>query len=125
MTPNRRTLLGLGAAALGGLGVWAFARRPGAQAETPAGGAFEVTKTDAEWRAQLTPEQYRVLRDHGTERAFTSPLNDEKRKASSIAPGATASCSRARPNTTAARAGRASTTICRARSGAAWTIPTS
>lgn len=38
-----------------------------------------VTKTDAEWRAELTPEQFRVTRKHGTERAFTSPLNDEKR----------------------------------------------
>ncbi|MEL6372649.1 MAG: peptide-methionine (R)-S-oxide reductase MsrB [Pseudomonadota bacterium] len=39
----------------------------------------KVTKSDAEWREQLTPEQYRVTRRHGTERAFTSPLNDEKR----------------------------------------------
>ncbi len=39
----------------------------------------KVEKTDAEWREQLTPEQYRVARKHGTERAFTSPLNDEKR----------------------------------------------
>lgn len=40
---------------------------------------FPITKTDAEWRATLTPEQYRVLRGHGTERAGTSPLNLEKR----------------------------------------------
>lgn len=37
-----------------------------------------MTKTDEEWRAELTPEQYKVLRQHGTERAFTSPLNDVK-----------------------------------------------
>ena len=41
---------------------------------------FEVTKSDAEWRAQLTPEQYRVLREHGTERAGTSPLDKQYAK---------------------------------------------
>ena len=32
-----------------------------------------VTKTDEEWRAELTPEQYRILRQHGTEPAFANP----------------------------------------------------
>jgi peptide-methionine (R)-S-oxide reductase len=36
-------------------------------------------KTDEEWRKALTPEQFQVLRQHGTERAGTSPLNVEKR----------------------------------------------
>ena len=36
-------------------------------------------KTDAEWRAELTEDQYRIMRCHGTERAGTSPLNAEKR----------------------------------------------
>ncbi len=39
----------------------------------------KVTKSEAEWRAALSPEAYAVARKHGTERAFTSPLNDEKR----------------------------------------------
>jgi peptide-methionine (R)-S-oxide reductase len=41
--------------------------------------AFEVTKTDAEWRKLLTKDQYQVLRKHGTERAGSSPLDDEHR----------------------------------------------
>ncbi|MGA9379249.1 MAG: peptide-methionine (R)-S-oxide reductase MsrB, partial [Phormidium sp.] len=36
---------------------------------------FEVTKTEQEWREILTPEQFNVLRKHGTERAGTSPLD--------------------------------------------------
>jgi peptide-methionine (R)-S-oxide reductase len=40
---------------------------------------FPVVKSDEEWQRALTPEEYKVLREHGTERAFTSPLNVEKR----------------------------------------------
>lgn len=36
---------------------------------------FEVSKTEEEWRKTLTPEQFHVLRKHGTERAGTSPLD--------------------------------------------------
>ena len=38
-----------------------------------------MEKTDEEWRKALTPEQFKVLREHATERAGTSPLNVEKR----------------------------------------------
>ena len=48
--------------------------------QASAAAAFEVTKTDAEWRKLLSPEQYYVLRDHGTERSGTSALDHEKRK---------------------------------------------
>ena len=64
----------LGAAALGG----GLLRASNTEAAAP--GPFPVTKTSAEWRAQLTPAQFKVLREHGTERAFTSPLNEEKRR---------------------------------------------
>lgn len=40
---------------------------------------FQITKTEAEWRARLTPEQFYILRQQGTERAGTSPLDQENR----------------------------------------------
>jgi len=43
-------------------------------------GNFPVSKTDTEWKETLNPEAYNVLRKEETERAFTSPLNDEHRK---------------------------------------------
>ena len=57
----------------------AMAARPGLAASADAGGVFPVTRTDEEWRAMLTPEQYEVLRGQGTERPFTSPLVNEHR----------------------------------------------
>ena len=42
--------------------------------------AYPVQKTDAQWRAQLPPNAYQVLRRAGTEAPYTSPLNNEHRK---------------------------------------------
>ena len=53
-------------------------RRP-ALASSDAG-QFEVMKTEAEWKAILTKEQFAILREHDTEKPFTSALNNEKRK---------------------------------------------
>ena len=51
-----------------------------AAAPNPAGTSkFAVAFSDAEWKQRLSPAQYEVLRREGTERAFTSPLNKEKR----------------------------------------------
>ena len=41
-------------------------------------GDFPVQRTEAEWKERLTDVQYRVARDHGTERPFTNPFNDNK-----------------------------------------------
>lgn len=48
---------------------------------------FEISKTDAEWKQALTPEQYAVLREHGTERPGASPLNREHRAGTFVCAG--------------------------------------
>ncbi len=73
---SKRTFLTSAAALLGGLAIGGCARKTDpATAET-----FEVTKSPDQWRAILTPAQYAVLRDEGTERPRSSPLNDEHRR---------------------------------------------
>ncbi|MGJ4959550.1 peptide-methionine (R)-S-oxide reductase MsrB [Bradyrhizobium sp. HKCCYLRH2015] len=63
-------------------GLFGFAalRLLGGSAPARAAEKFEVEKTEAEWRAQLTPQQYEILREEGTERPWTSPLLNEHRK---------------------------------------------
>ena len=62
-------LLGLGASRLAAAAV-----------EPSAEKIEKIVKSNAEWKKLLTPEQYAVLREEGTERPGTSPLNNEKRK---------------------------------------------
>lgn len=64
----------IGAAALAGTA--RLMQDPG---PATAGQTFPVTHTDEEWRRILTPAQYKVLREQGTERAYSSPLDEEKR----------------------------------------------
>ncbi|MCL1466479.1 peptide-methionine (R)-S-oxide reductase MsrB [Argonema galeatum] len=47
----------------------------------------EITKTESEWRTILTPEQFNVLRKHGTERAHTSPLDKQYGKGTYVCAG--------------------------------------
>jgi peptide-methionine (R)-S-oxide reductase len=49
--------------------------------------AFEVTHSDAEWKTLLGPERYDILRQEGTERPYSSPLNDEHREGTFICAG--------------------------------------
>ena len=78
-TTRRGFLAGASGAALLGAGAWAWRSNADAAPSSAGGKTFEITKTPAEWKAQLTEQQYYVLRDHGTERAGSSPLNEEKR----------------------------------------------
>ena len=61
--------------------------RGGSESKPASEAGFPVTKTEAEWRQTLSPEQFYVLRQHGTERAGTSPLNREKRDGTFLCAG--------------------------------------
>jgi peptide-methionine (R)-S-oxide reductase len=71
---SRRLMMLAGAsiAAIAAVARFASPGKAGTEIKT-----FEITKPDEEWKKLLTPEQYYVLRKHGTERAFTSPLDKQ------------------------------------------------
>jgi len=80
---NRRRFLVRAAGALAGAATWADLHAAAGNA-APVG---KITKTDAEWRQLLTPDQYYILREEGTEAPGTSPLNGEKRKGTFVCAG--------------------------------------
>jgi peptide-methionine (R)-S-oxide reductase len=72
---NKRQFLTVGVALAGAFGLSRIlSAQSRAQSTTD---EFEITKSEAEWRSLLTPEQFAVLRNHGTEPPFSSPLNSE------------------------------------------------
>lgn len=71
---TRRGLLGLTAA--GAISAFLYARSGPAKSSS----AFPLTKTQAEWKRVLGPQRYYILREAGTERPYSSPLNKEHRK---------------------------------------------
>jgi peptide-methionine (R)-S-oxide reductase len=72
-TSTRRAALGM--IGLGSAGLVALRWPTPAEARQ-----FAVRRSEAEWRRLLGPERFRILRQAGTERAFSSPLDKEKRK---------------------------------------------
>ncbi len=74
MTQDRRAFLTLAGASVAGFALFGCSSQPAAAAER-----FEVTLTDAQWRKKLSPAAYDILRKEGTERPYSSPLNDEHR----------------------------------------------
>ena len=73
---NRRSFIKLAGGGVGALALSQFIARGQAMA---AEHIEKISKSNAEWKKLLTREQYDVLREEGTERAGSSPLNDEKR----------------------------------------------
>ncbi|MGF1601722.1 MAG: peptide-methionine (R)-S-oxide reductase MsrB [Thermosynechococcaceae cyanobacterium] len=73
---KRRYFLLAGATAAGAISLSRIGSRP-STANKPSFSGFEVTKTEAEWRRLLTPEQFYILRQAGTERPFSSPLDKQ------------------------------------------------
>lgn len=76
---NKRNFLQAGAAIVGTLWLSRYLSWR-SKAIATSNSRFEITKTEEEWRKILTPEQFYVLRKHGTERAYTSSLDKQYAK---------------------------------------------
>lgn len=79
---NRRAFVTRLIALTGSAGL--AARLLAATADSP---REKIVRTEAEWKKLLTPEQFHILREEGTERAFTSPLDREYRKGTYVCAG--------------------------------------
>ncbi len=77
---TRRQFLAAAGAGLGLAPALAWVGSPGVANTGAEAKRFPLEKSEQAWRAQLTPEQFKVLREHDTERAGSSPLNAEKRE---------------------------------------------
>ncbi len=75
---TRRQLLLGGSLLSAGLLAWGISSHS-PRAHSSPDATFPVTHTDAEWRQLLSPQQYEILRNAGTEQPYSSPLNDEHR----------------------------------------------
>jgi peptide-methionine (R)-S-oxide reductase len=84
---ERRQFLSVAGATLGLAPVVAWFARPSAARRTTTAERFPIEKSDDEWHRALAPEAYYVLREHGTERAGTSPLDREKRTGTFVCAG--------------------------------------
>ncbi len=71
---NRRAFIGVAGAAGAALTFLSVGRANGASR------SFEFALSDSDWRKRLGPERYRILREAGTERPYSSPLNKEHRR---------------------------------------------
>ena len=86
MSSRRQFLLAAGSA-LGIVPLFGWVVQPPASSIQMSNEKFPVAKTDEQWKETLSREEYNVLRKHGTERAFTSPLNAEKRAGTFVCAG--------------------------------------
>jgi peptide-methionine (R)-S-oxide reductase len=86
---NAQTTRGAALAALGACaGALILGIRPGGATQgSSKTQVYKVTMSDEQWHKKLTPDQYAVLREQATERAFTSPLLEEHRKGTFLCAG--------------------------------------